>query len=400
MVAVDRAVMQGMLLAFAAGCSASSPPGVDASTAPGAAFLYAGGGSAINVFRMDLATGALTFRAEVPAGDNAYLADADARRTHAYVQTQVGLPVTIRAFDIQDDGALKPVAEQVLPHPFVEGMTEILLDPGGRWLLMSSTGGSSGLLDQLMPVGADGQLGPARIISSDFYGFAWDPSGRYLFGLDGVAIRQYRFDAAAGTIAAATPVQAEGSLGHQILGLQAHPGGRWIYSVEETAIGVFAFDADKGTLTGLGYVRNVVPGDAITWASLVVHPGGRFLYALGNVAGSLLAVIDLFAIDPATGGLTFVGRQEGGDLHGVRLGSLQGPLLVGDLLVIGGQGVVDRFRDRPVLCVYRIRPEDGVLTPVGEPVPLRPAATTNVSFILGKIVASMDRNDAAPAIER
>jgi 6-phosphogluconolactonase len=386
MVAADRAVMQGMLLAFAAGCGASPAASNDAGTAPGpgSAFIYAGGGSTIDVFRADLASGALTLQAEVPAGDNAYLADVDARRTRAYVQTQLGLPVTIRAFDIQADGSLKHSTDQVLPHPFVEGMTEVLLDPSGRWFLMSSTGGSSGLLDQLMPVGGDGHLGQARTISSDFYGFAWDPSGRYLFGLDGVAILQYRFDAAAGAITPAEPFQAEGSTGHQILGLQTHPGGKWIYSVEENAIGAFAFDEGKGTLTGLGYTANLVPGEAITWSTLVVHPGGRFLYAVGSVTGSLVALVDLFAIDPTTGNLGFVGRQKGGDLHQVRLGSLQGPLLLGDLLVIGGQGVSDRFRDLPVLCVYRIRPEDGTLTPVGEPVPLRPAATANVSFILGK----------------
>jgi 6-phosphogluconolactonase (cycloisomerase 2 family) len=378
MVSHARAVMQGMLLVLAAACNEAP------ASATNVAHVYAGGGSTINVFRADLTTGALTLQAEVPAGDNAYLADTNAARTRLYLQTQVGLPVVIRAFDIQGDGALKQSADYPLPHPFVEGMTEVLLDPSGRWFLMSSTGGSSGLLDQLMPVAGDGTLGAPQTISSDFYGFAWDPSGRYLLGLDGVAILQYRFDAASGAITRNEPFQAEGSIGHQLLGLQPHPTGRWIFSVEENALGTFAFDAQQGTLVGQGYTANPVPGEAMTWSTLVVHPGGRFLYAVGSLNGSLVALVDLYAIDVTTGRLTFVRREKGGDLHQVRLGSLQSPLLLGDLLVIGGQAVAEGFRDLPVLCVYRIRPEDGVLAPLGDPVPLRPAGTANVSFILGK----------------
>lgn len=379
MVAAVRLALQvTLLVSFSSGCSDAAPP------VAGIAHVYAGGGSTIDVFRADLTTGELTLQAEVAAGDDAYLATVDAPRKRLYLQTQLGLPVVIRAFDILGDGSLKPAADHPLPHPFVEGMTEVLLDPSGRWFLMSSTGGASGLLDQLMPVATDGALGMPRTISSDFYGFAWDPSGQYLFGLDGVAILQYRFDAATGAITPNQPWQAEGSVGHQILGLQTHPGGRWIYSVEELAIGVFAFDARAGTLAGQGYAGNPVAGEAITWSSLLVHPSGRFLYAVGNVTGSLVALVDLFAIDPASGDLTFRGRQKGGPLHQVRLGSLQGPLLLGDFLIIGGQGVADPFSDLPVLCVYRIHAGDGALTPVGQPVPLRPGATVNVSFILGK----------------
>jgi 6-phosphogluconolactonase (cycloisomerase 2 family) len=370
------------LVAFTGACGAGAGPGGDAGVSLPGAYVYAGGGSTIDVFRADLATGVLTFQGEVPAGDRAYLVDVDARRNRVYVQTQIGLPVAIRSFEVQPaDGTLRQTGDYPLPHPFVEGMTEILLDPTGRWFLMSSTGGASGLLDQVMPVGADGRLGSPRTISSDFYGFAWDPTGRFLFGLDGVAINQYRFDPVAGSIAANDPPQAEGSTGHQVLGLRNHPAGTWVYSVEENAIGVFAFDAAKGTLTGLGYARNVVPGESITWASLVIHQSGRFLYALGNVAGTFVALVDLFAIDAATGMLTFVRRETGDALHQIRLGSLQAPLLLGDLLIIGGQGIADRFKDAPVLGVYRVDREDGRLSPIGDPIGLRPAATTSASFI-------------------
>jgi 6-phosphogluconolactonase (cycloisomerase 2 family) len=376
------------LLACAGACGDGAPVpridgGADGSPPASAAHVYAGGGSTIDVFRADLATGALTFETAVPAGDNAYLADVDLARGRVYVQTQLGLPVVIRSFQIDVGGALIRPTDYPLPHPFVEGMTEVLLDPSGRWFLMSSTGGSSGLLDQLVQVGAQGQLGAPATISSDFYGFAWDPSGRYLFGLDGVAILQYRFDPVAGALAANDPPQAQGSTGHQILGLRPHPGGRWIYSVEETALGVFTFDATRGTLTGTGYARNVVAGQSVTWAGLAIHPSGRFLYVLGNVAGTSTALLDLFAIDPASGGLTFVRREMGDAEHQVRLGSLQAPLLLGDFLVIGGQASGGASRDAPALCVYRVDLGDGTLRPAGDLVPLRPAETTSVSFVFG-----------------
>jgi len=141
------------------------------SGAEDATYLYAGGGSGIDRFRLDRATGALSFESETAAGDRAYLAGIDPDHRHVYVQTQLGLPVVIRAFDVADDGALAMAGELSLPHPFVEGMTQLLVDPTAGWLLMSSTGGASGLLDQLVPLD-DGRPGTPRIISSDFYGFA------------------------------------------------------------------------------------------------------------------------------------------------------------------------------------------------------------------------------------
>jgi 6-phosphogluconolactonase (cycloisomerase 2 family) len=364
---MQRVSFLGLLLALGA-CSGAEH----------GAHVYAGGGSTIDVFHLDLAAGTLTLEAEVPAGDNAYLVDVDSARKHAYVQTQIGLPVAIRAFDIASDGALTKTADYPLPHPFVEGVTQILLDPTGRWLQISSTGGASGLLDQLFPVGAGGQLGPPQTISSDFYGFGWDGTGQYLYGLDGVAINQYHFDLGAGAIAPNDPPQAEGSTGHQVLGLQLHPSGKWVYSVEENAIGIFATGA-RGTLVGQGYAYNLVPGEPMTWASIVVHPSGRFLYAVGNVAGSLVALVDVFTIDQTTGLLRFLERQKG--QHQIRLGSLQGPLLLGDFLIIGGQGT-ERYEGKPVLCVYRVA-ADGSLATLGAPAELRPADTTIVNFVFG-----------------
>jgi hypothetical protein len=237
------------------------------------------------------------------------------------------------------------------------------------------------LQDQLMPVGSDGRLGTPRVISTDYYGFTWDRTGRYFYGLDGVAIGQFVFDPAAGSMKPNDPPEAEGSTGHQFLALKGHPNGKWVYSVEEGAIGLFALDAASGALRSQQYLGSPVPGATTSWTSLVVHPQGRFLYCLGYVRDSQLGFVDLFSIDPTSGGLTFVARQSGGEVGQIQLDSLQAPVLLGDLLLVGGRSTAAGLEGKPVLSVYRIDRVDGRLRAIGAPALLQPAATTSVNFI-------------------
>src|SRR5439155_65344 len=85
-------------------------------------------------------------------------------------------------------------------------------------------------------LGPGGGLGMPTVISTDYYGFTWDPTGRYFFGLDGVAIGQFAFDAASGALQPRDPPQAAGSAGRQFLALESHPGGKWVYSAEEGSL--------------------------------------------------------------------------------------------------------------------------------------------------------------------
>jgi 6-phosphogluconolactonase (cycloisomerase 2 family) len=339
-----------------------------------APIVYAGGGTSIGVFRADVTTGALTLQQTVEAGDQAYLLELDPRHRRAYLQTQLGIPVAIRAFDVHPDGTLKRTGDLMLPHPLVEGVTQIQLHPTASWLLISATGGASGLQDQLIAVDARGALAPsAKVISTDYYGFTWDPTGRYFYGLDGVAIGQFVFDATTGALAPNDPLAAEGSTGHQFLWLEPHPRGPWVYSIEEGAIGLFTADPARGLLRASGYVAIPVAGDT-AWTGMVIDPAGRFLYALGYVRGSLLAFVDQFALDAATGGLTFVRREAGEGPRKVTLDSLPAPAIVeGRLLIVGGQ----RAPGTAVLVVYGIDPGDGTLHPLGAPAPLPAGAAVN-----------------------
>ena len=373
------------LLAAGVHCAqdgAVKQPSDSGSGAGPATYVYAGGGDSINRWRADLGTGALSWQDVVAAGDDARLAEVDRAGRRVYVQTQIGRPLALVSFDIAAaDGGLSRSRDLLLPSPNVEGVTQIILHPQAPWLLLSATNASPGLEDQLMSVGRDGQLGMPKIIAYEFYGFAWDPSGTFFYGLDGEAIFQYRFDPAAGTITANDPAQAVGSSGRTVLGLGHHPSGKWTFSVEEDALGVYAREGDSGRLVAQSHLGNPVPGEPIYWTALALHPGGGLLYALGYFTGTRIAFVDVFAIDLDSGGLRFVERQAGDDRRRVVYTGLQAPLVLQDFVIVGGQSTASEHWGKPVLTVYRIDAHTGRLSALGDPLALRPAETARVNFL-------------------
>jgi 6-phosphogluconolactonase len=249
--------------------------------------------------------------------------------------------------------------------------------------MLSATNAFPGLEDVLLPVAADGQLGQPRTVAQEFYAFSWDPVGWFFYGLDGEAIFQFRFDAGAGNISVSDPARADGSDGRVVLALRHHPNGRWVYSVEERELGQYSFNPVSGVLANRQFVQNPIATDSIYWTAIALHPEGRFLYALGYLDPSRLALVDLFRIDPADGRLTFVKREKGPPLHQVQNRGLQAPLVLRDLLLVGGPGVATSWGERALLSVYKIDPGDGTLTAVGQPTPLNPPGAA-VNFIFGE----------------
>ena len=377
-------IRAGLLLpALLAACGGDDET-VEAPATKGTHYLHAGGGGAIVSFRADLATGALVRQGITPVGEDARLAELDRGRGRVYVQSQKGTPHVLLVFEIgqvgADAGKLTQTAELPLPYPAVEGITQMALHPTAPWFLYSVTNRSPGLEDQLAPVAADGQLGPHRTISLIFYGFGWDPLGKFFYGLDGELIYQFAFDARAGEITALDPPHALGSSGRQVLGLRHHPNGRWVFSVEESELGRYGYDPATGQLTGEAFFPNPLSSDPIYWTTIELHPGGRFLYAFGNVRGSNQGIIDVFSVDPVTGDLRWVEREAGGELHQVIHRGLGGPLLLGDWLYSGGPGSSDRWRGAPILTRYRIHHDDGALSPVGDPIELEAQVAVNFVF--------------------
>jgi 6-phosphogluconolactonase (cycloisomerase 2 family) len=358
----------------AAPVDGAAPAPGDGPGAP-AMMVYAGGGKRIGAFRFTPSTGALAPVADEAAGDDARFADLDATGRHLYVQSQMGPQITVLGFTLDGAGKMEKAGMVAFPYPVIEGVSQVLLHPSGRWFLISVSERLAGLEDYLMPVEANGQLGPSKLLAREFYGFNWDPTGKHFYGFDGEAISQFGFDQAAGTVTARQPPLAEGSSGRTVLGLRVHPGGRWAYSIEESALGQWALDPDSGIIANPVYLSDPVDGEPALWTSIVLHAGGGYLFAAGYVADTEEALVDVFRID-AAGALRFVEREKaaGGFLDN----GLQAPLVIDDWVIVGGKTVPD---ERGVLSVLRLDRASGGLTAAGAPLALPEGATA--SFVLG-----------------
>jgi 6-phosphogluconolactonase len=195
----------------------------------------------------------------------------------------------------------------------------LVIDPAGRNALVANyTGGSVTVL----PIGNDGRLKPASAFvqhqgsSKDperqkgphAHGIALGAANRFAYvadlGLDKVLI--YRFDPAAGTLAAGAPGFGFVAAGSGPRHVAMHPDGRFAYVINEMACTITTFGVDQkaGGLTQLQTVTTLPSGQALargySTAEIAVHPSGRFLYGSNRGHDS----IAVFAIEPAAGTLT------------------------------------------------------------------------------------------------
>lgn len=200
----------------------------------------------------------------------------------------------------------------------------VALDPTGKFLLVANY--SSGTV-AAFPVAADGRLGEATAViqhtgsgpnrdrqtAPHAHGITFDPSGRLVFvtdlGLDRAVA--YQLDAAGRlTPAPASDAVVPPGSGprHFVFG----PDGHFAYALNEitATVTAFRYDAATGRSTAL-QTLSAHPADyhgPKGAAEIAVHPSGKWLYTSNRGHDS----IALFAIDPATGTLTFLGTESTG----------------------------------------------------------------------------------------
>ncbi len=195
----------------------------------------------------------------------------------------------------------------------------LTVDKTGKHVLVANyTGGSVAVL----PVKADGMLGD----SSDFIqhlGSSVDPerqkephahdivlaaADRFAvvadLGLDKLLV--YRFDSVNGKLTPNDPPSGHLKPGSGPRHIAFHPNGHYAYVISEMGNTVTAFDwdGDKGSFNELQSVSTLpkdFKGENST-AEIAVHPSGRYLYGSNRGHDSIV----VYAIDPATGTLTFV----------------------------------------------------------------------------------------------
>jgi len=212
------------------------------------------------------------------------------------------------------------------------GPCHVSVDAGGRVALAANYGGGSAIC---LGLAADGSLKPVvagelggllrhtydRTGDTGFnsgrqaqpHGHSIDatPDGRFAIvcdlGLDKVFV--HALDRERATLAPHGFAATKAGAGPRHFAL--HPGGRFGYCVNELDLTVtaFAFDPQAGTLAALQTLPTlpdtVTDRRGFSMAEIAVHPTGKFLYASTRGHDS----IAMYAIDAATGKLTFLGSE-------------------------------------------------------------------------------------------
>ncbi|HWE26351.1 MAG TPA: lactonase family protein [Polyangia bacterium] len=318
-----------------------------APAAPSTAFVYVSGYSTtIGRYTLDPVTGALTSTGTTTAtGSPSFLAVDPARR-RLYAVDEANSKVEAFAIDAAT-GALTHIGSDAASGG--SGPAHLAVDGSGKWVLVANYGsGDVGIL----PIASDGSVAAGtslhaganahEVVVDATNRFAWVPC------LGSNYVAQFRFDAAAGTLAAQAPptVPTPAASGPRHLAL--HPSRALAYLIEETDSMLAAYAVDAGgklTLLQRQTTRAAGATGTNTGAEVQVHPSGNFVYVsnrgdddLGVFAvgsdGTLTPIAHTktggqtprhFSIDP-TGHWLLVANQTSGDVRVFSIDTVAGTL--------------------------------------------------------------------------
>jgi 6-phosphogluconolactonase len=327
---------------------------------------YTGRGSeGIYLYRLDSATGALTYVSTTTGLQNPsfLVLGFQGRCLYAVRESSAGAVVALSRD--RTTGALTVLNEQPSQG---QGPCHLAVDRTGRFLFVANYGSGS---VAVLPIAADDSPQPATSVvqhegssinrsrqrGPHAHCVVPDAANRYLLvadlGIDKVMV--YRFDDKTGKLSPNDPPFARCEPGSGPRHLAFHPNGKYLYVIEEmsSTIEVFAWDVSIGELKPLQRI-STLPEDfqgASTCAEIEVHPSGRFLYGSNRGHNSIAC----FAIDGATGKLTLVGHEptQGKNPRHFAIDPS------GTLLLAANQ-------DSDSVVSFRINQETGVLTPTGQ----------------------------------
>ena len=370
-----RTILGSILVALALAAPHAQQP---SAPAPGAGLLvyigtYTGpaGSKGIYAARLDPATGGLSTPALAAEGRNPSFLASTADGRFLYTVNEVdalegkpGGAVTGYAID-KATGALK-----LLNSQSTVGGGPAHVSVAGKMVFVANYGGGSVAAYQIQ---ADGTLKPhsafaqhagssvnaARQKGPHAHAATADPSGHFLYvpdlGLDQVLV--YRIDAAAGTLAPATPPFAP------VLPAGAGPrhiaiakDGKHAYVITEMLCTIVAFDRNTstGALTPIQTISTLPAGQAVaegfSTAEVLLHPSGKYLYGSNRGHDSLV----VYAVDQSSGKLTLVQHVPTG-------GKMPRAFNIdptGTFLLAGNQ-------NSDSIVVFRIDQATGKLTPTG-----------------------------------
>jgi 6-phosphogluconolactonase len=325
----------------------------------------------IYVSRLDPHTGALSAPTLAAEGRNpSFLAaSADGRFLYAVnevdaVDGKPGGAVTGYAID-KAAGTLKLLNAQSTvgggpAHVSVAGRMVFVANYGGGSVVAYQTD-AGGLLKPPSTVmqHKGSSVNPDRQKGPHAHAVTPDPSGRFLYapdlGLDQVLI--YRIDAAAGTIAPATPpftaITPAGS-GPRHIAISRDGTHAYVITEMLCTIGVFDRNATSGALAPVQTISTLPAGQAVaqgmSTAEVILHPSGKFLYGSNRGHDSLV----VYGVEASTGKLTLLQHVPTGGKtpRGFNIDPS------GTFLVVGNQ-------NSDLVGTFKIDPAKGTLTATG-----------------------------------
>jgi 6-phosphogluconolactonase len=332
---------------------------------------YTGSGSkGIYTYRFNLTTGELAPTGHVAETKNPTFLAIHPSQRFLYAVSEIGdfegKPtggVSAYAID-KDTGALTLLNQQESKG---RGPCHVSVDASGKYVLVANYGSGS---VAMLPVLEDGRLAaatcaiqhegssanPKRQEGPHAHSITPDAGNRYAFacdlGIDKVMI--YKLDLAHGKLLPNEPPFVPAQPGAGPRHFDFHPDGKYAYLLNElnATLTAFAYDAATGALVELQTVPTLPPDYAgfNLCADVHVHPNGRFVYASNRGHNSLV----IYAIDGATGKLTFVDRVSSG-----------GEAPRNFAIDPSGKFLLAANQDTGNLVVFRIDPETGKLSPTG-----------------------------------
>ncbi len=275
--------------------------------------LPPGNGRGIHLFQVDRTTGALMAAGvqEMGTSPSCLVVNEAGNRLYSANETdRIGATKegTVTAFAI--DRSTGKLESLNTVRSGGAGPTFVSLHPSGKFLFVANYFGGS---VAVLPILADGQLGPATDVKNDegkigparakhappgSFAFSGhdrthahqilpDPAGKFVLhvdlGLDKIFV--WKFDDQAGKlIPAATPFVLLPP-GDGPRHIHFHPNGRWLYSVQEegSTIVLFDYDATTGALSPRQTISTLPAGFAGSnfCSEILVSADGKFVYA-GN----------------------------------------------------------------------------------------------------------------------
>ena len=329
-----------------------------------------GASEGIYLYKLNLTSGALTKVSSIKSIDPAFLA-LDRKRKFLYAANEIGefqgkKSGSISAFSInQKTGELTFLNQQPTNSP---GPCSVTVDKTGKCVLAATYSGGS---VSVLTVNADGTLNPVSDLVQH-QGFSINPNrqkephahtiiiddaNRFAFcadlGIDKIMI--YKLDAKNGKLTPHSSPFTSVKPGAGPRHFKIHPNNKFAYVINELneTVIAFAFDKTQGTLKEIQTVPTL-PADftgTSYCADIHIHPSGKFLYGSNRGHDSIV----VFAIDEATGKLTFVEHQ-------ATQGKWPRNFAIdptGQILLVANQNTDNVF-------TFRIDQKNGKLSPTGQ----------------------------------